>query len=219
MDYLASIRNAFEAKGYERFEFVAPIPGDIWFKHVLSNSVVEHVLCLSYKPTAKAYSVHVGAFNADARNAVVQKLPQLERFIEPDYLASPFLMERPCWQIFDAGRALRWESIFVIPSPRNPDSWPHQFNLLFTDFIEKFFFCIRDCKGIIELLLRNDAPFEWFMSNPVLRISEIAALGKIAGEEPDFLMGRINVFKEIILRRLPLGNYKDTIDGIFQELY
>jgi hypothetical protein len=192
----------------------------MWYRHAPSTSTVEHIIYLCHKPSAKAYSIHVGAFNLDARVAVEQKLPLLSRFIEPNYLASPFLMERPCWQLFDAGRALKWESVFVIPPPKNPVSWPRLFESLFADFIERFFFPIRDCKDMQELLLRNDCPFEWFMTNPVLRIAEIAALGKIAGVDPAILVGRVDAFSEIISRRLPAGvNYRDTVNVVFDQMY
>jgi hypothetical protein len=220
MDYLADIRGAFESKGYKPLpNVVVASRGDVWYRHAASTAMVEHILYLSHKPAAKAYSVHVGVFNLDTRVAVAQKLPVLSRFIEPSYLASPFLMERPCWHIFDAGRALKWESVFIIPSPKEPESWPHLFVSLFTDFIERFFFSIRDCNGILELLLRNDPPFEWFLTNPVLRIAEIAALGKIAGVEPSALIGRVDVLSEIISRRLPDVNYRDTINKVFDQLY
>jgi hypothetical protein len=220
MDYLADIRSAFESNGYRPISNVLVASrGDVWYRHTASTATVEHILYLSHKPAAKAYSVHIGACNLDARAAVAQKLPTLNRFIEPSYLASPLLMERPCWHIFDAGRALKWDSVFIIPSPKQPASWPHLFKSLFADFIERYFFSIRDCNGILELLLRNDPPFEWFLTNPVLRIAEIAALGKIARAEPTTLISRIDVLSEIIERRLPDVNYRDTINTVFDQLY
>ncbi len=220
MDYLTDIRCAFESKGYEPLPNVAIASrGDAWYRYTGSTALVEHILYLSHKPAANAYSVHVGAVNLDARMAVAQKLPVLCRFIEPGYLASPFLMERPCWHLFDAGRALKWESVYIIPPPKQPESWPNLFASLFSDFIERLFFSIYNCNGILELLLRNDPPFEWFLTNPVLRIAEIAALGKIAGVAPTTLIGRVDPLREVISRRLPDGNYRATIDTVFDQLY
>jgi hypothetical protein len=220
MTYLSEIRNALEVKGYR------PIPnkvtssrGELWYRHIVSTAAVEHLLYLDYKPAAKAYSVHVGALNLGARIAVAQKLPVLGRFVEPDYLASPILMQRPCWHMFDAGRALNWESVYIIPTPRKEERWPQLFDSLFVDFIDRVFLPIRDCRGIIELLLRNDCPFEWFMSSPALRIAEIAALGKIEGIEPTVLIGRLNLLSEVISRRIPGGDSRDAINAIFEEMY
>lgn len=220
MNYLAEIRCALESRGYRPLlnEVVAS-RGDLWYRHVASTAAVEHILYLSYKPAAKAYSVEVGVFNVGARDAVAQKLPALSRFIEPGYLASPILMERPCWHMFDAGRALAWESVFIIPTPRKREHWPQLFQSLFSDFIEQFFFSIRDGSGILELLLRNDPPFEWFMTNPVLRIAEIAALGKIEGIEPAVLISRLDALHEVISRRIPSGDCRTAIAAIFDQLY
>lgn len=220
-NYPADIRRAFEMRGYQEIaNAIVASAGDVWYRHKASTAQVEHVAYLSYKPTAKAYSVHVGASNADARKAVEEALPRLSQFIEPGYLASPFFMKRPSWQIFDAGRALKWESVFIIPNPRDRDSWPALFDSLFSNFLMPNFFSIHDARGIHELLLRNDAPFEWFMTNPVLRIAEIAALGKIARVDRQELINAIDDYSEMIVRRLH-GSTRpsDVINYIFNLLY
>jgi hypothetical protein len=56
------------------------------------------------------------------------------------------------------------------------------------------------------------------MTNPALRIGEIAALGKIEGVEPRALINRVNVLSDVIARRLPGGDYRKAIDTIFEQL-
>lgn len=220
MNILSDIRAAFESRGYERLaDAVVASRGDIWYRHESSTAAVEHILYLSYKPSAKAYSVHVGVFNPDVRRAIEGHLVELSRFMEPSYLESPILMKRPCWQMFDAGRALKWDSVFIIPSPRDQNSWTRLFESLFSDFVEPFFFSISDANGIMELLLRNDPPFEWFLTSPVLRIAEIAALGKIPKADQEVLRKKIDAFSDAISRRIPGANYNEAVNVIFEHLY
>jgi hypothetical protein len=220
MDYLSKIREALETKGYVPFPGAAiAARGDIWFRHESSTPTVNHVLYLSYKPAARAYGVHVGVFDINARAEVEDRLPGLSGFIEPNYLSSPILMNRPCWHIFDAGRALKWGSLFIIPIPRDPGSWQNLLDSLFSDFLAPVFFSIRDAAGILGLLMRNDPPFEWFLTNPVLRIAEIAALGKVAGVDPKVLRAEVDAYAEISARRIPDGQYSQVVSLIFEQFF
>lgn len=220
MHYLSKIQEALEVKGY------VPIPGgviaargDIWFRHESSTRSLNHMLYLSYKPAARAYGVHVGIFDIDVRAQVVDRLAIFSRFMEPNYLSSPILMSRPCWHLFDAGRALKWGSLFILPIPRDPESWRILLDVLFTDFLAPVFFSIRDAAGIMGLLMRNDKPFEWFLTNPVLRIAEIAALGKCAGADPEVLRAGIDAYAEISARRIPGGQYNQAVSLIFEQFF
>lgn len=220
MDYLTKIREELFARGYTSISAaVVAAHGDLWLCHQSSTTSVNHVLYLSYKPNAQAYGVHAGIFDPRVHAEIGARLDRLSPFIEHNYLESPFLIDRPCWNLFDAGRALKWGALYVIPTPRDPISWPGQLDSLFSDFLEPTFLSIADANGIMELLLRNDPPFEWFLTNPVLRIAELVGLGRVAGADAELLRSRIDAYAKISARRIPEGQYNRAVDLIFERLF
>lgn len=199
MSDLKDIRMAFEEYGYEQLkDVVVASRGDIWYRHSSSTEQIEHFAYLNYKPKAKAYSVDVGVQSPRAHQSVAKKLPSISHLIDPGYLAVPFLIDRPCWHMFDAGRFLKWKSIYVIPDPKQRGSWPDLFESLVRDFIEPIFFSINDPAGVRDLLLRNDAPFEWFAKNPVLRMAEIITTSRESGLAPESISETLRILCESI---------------------
>jgi len=208
------------ARGYAPISG-APVAasGDVWLRHKSSTTGVNHVLYLSYKPNARAYGIHAGVFDPFVHAEIRSRLDLFAPYIEQNYLTSPFLINRPCWNLFDAGRALKWGTLYVIPTPRDPLTWTTQLDSLFSDFLEPTILSISDATGIMELLLRNSPPFEWFLTNPVFRIAEIAGLAKIAGANANLLRSRIDAFAETSARRIPAGQYSRAVDLIFEQLF
>lgn len=178
------------------------------------------MLSLDYKPSAKAYSVHAGVFCREARSLVQEILPLIIESIAPIYSKLPLFFSRPCWHMFDAGRALNWDSVYVIPNPHQRNLWPFLFKDLFENFLDPVILKIKDPVEIIELLTRNDAPFEWQLGVPLLRASEIIALGKVCGVDRDELRDRIKGLREIIEASI-VGpkSYEDVMEVIFNSFF
>lgn len=218
-DQLSSIRGRLESRGYSPMQGVVESAKDHWYRHDLSTARINHVLYLSHKPMADAYSIRVGVYDSIVKTTVESKIQALAEFIEPTLLKWPAFINSPCWHMFDAGRALQWGTLLITPLPRDPESWPEQIDALFDDFLMPIFFPIQDARGIMELLLRNDRPFEWFASSPVLRISEIVSLGKLAQISPILLRDRIQPFAAVCNKRIPGGKFDEAVDAIFKELY
>lgn len=221
MNVLKDIRQAFEQRGYREMPDVDTMKrGSIWYRHESSTFDIEHVIYLSYKPNAKAYSVHVGVFNPAVRERIIAALPWMSSFVEPIYLADSFFVGRPCWHMFDAGRALNWKSIYVIPDPQDRASWGQLFESLFADFIELNFFNIRDSGGILELLFRNYAPYEWSLTNSIFRTSEIISLGRVCKIDRSILFDRFNNLEMAVSRNIYGGrSYEEVLTELFERFY
>jgi hypothetical protein len=215
MSDLEDIAMAFESYGYERQNgLIVASRGDMWYRHKSSTETIEHFAYLSYKPRVKAFDVTIGVVNSKAHQSVKAALPIVGRLIDPGYLATPFLIERPCWHMFNAGRGLNWDSVYVMPNPKDRSGWPILFESLCQDFIEPFFLSIDDLAGIQNLLFRNDPPFEWFGSNPVLRFGEIIALAKEQGWNRKYLADRLRELRSIVTG----DEYSGTADRLIDEL-
>lgn len=185
INYLKEIRAAFELKGYEVAEDAKIFSqGEIWYRHKASTESLVNAIRLELKPSAKSYSVHVGVLNPIVKNTVFSKFEDVKSIISPSRFNEVFLYYY-CWNRFDAGRALKWDFLYLLPDPFNRDAWRSRFDSIFHNFIDKYFLAINDDLGIYRLLLRVDVPFEWSISNPVLRAAEIVVLGKSAGLKKD----------------------------------
>ncbi len=204
------IREEIESRGYKKLADV-PIAtrGDVWYCHERSTEDATHVLELTYKPKLKAYGVHVGVFNLKARALIEQWMPSLQKFLDPIVLERPYIIGRPCWNCFDAGRGLKWSGTYNLPDPNDRDGWLARVDHLFADFIEPIFFPIRDAQGVQNLLFKTEAPFEWFAADGVLRVSEIVALAWVAGNVDAHLREQLLPFKRDVERYLIQSEIKD----------
>ena len=52
------------------------------------------------------------------------------------------------------------------------------------NFLKARFWSVRDISGIESLLLSEAAPFEWMVTNAVLRVAELIALTRLEGGDP-----------------------------------
>ena len=221
MNVLKDVRQAFERRGYQKMSEVESIgKGDIWYRHVSSTTSVVHVAYLSYKPSSKSYSVHIGAFNPAARDSVIGAMPSLSSFIAPIWLDDKFFLRRPCWHMFDAGRALGWDSIYVIPNPNDREGWSVLFESLFENFIEPIFFEIHNALGVQTLLLRDDPPFEWKYTSSIVRAAEVISLGRESGIDRSTLLERLDPCRSVISRNIyGEKRYEDMVEVLFDQLY
>lgn len=218
---LREIRTAVEALGYCHIQDAPTVKKqDLWYKRSTSKNQVDSYLFLAYKPKAQAYSVHAGVASRDARLKVFAALDSIKEFADPIYFADSSYMERPCWHMFDAGRALDWSSVYVIPDPFDRSNWRNRFDDLINGFLAMHINGINNESKIIDLLLKNVAPFEWSLSNPVLRISEIVSMARASGVSIEELMLKASLLQHDISRSL-FGpkSYANVMRSIVEVLY
>jgi hypothetical protein len=82
------------------------------------------------------------------------------------------LLDSPCWNLFDAGRALDWPYL-CIPDLDAPAGWQLEFQRLRETLLDGLAHKVVDALGYARFLLRSEKPFEWWTSDPVLRSGEI----------------------------------------------
>ncbi|MEO8751919.1 MAG: hypothetical protein ABI624_04490, partial [Casimicrobiaceae bacterium] len=213
-------RDAFEALGYRPLlDARSKAAGDIWFRFQSSNDDVVHLADLQFKPTAKAYAVRLAVFNPGAQRLVRNALPVVLKYLHPSFASKGAqYFDRPHWLLFDVGRALEWPLV-AIPNPLARDTWPSQLQELVDRFLESIFWKIKSISDILALLFRNDTPFEWAVSGPVMRAAEIIALGKIAGSEEATLRNRILEFRPVIVRGMHGStNCEGMIDEFLERI-
>jgi hypothetical protein len=117
--------------------------------------------------------------------------------------------------LFDAGRALNWP-LLMCPDPFAREQWPDQQRALVSRLLEPIFWNMRSAGDIMELLYRDDIPFEWGVSGPVLRAAEIVALSKILELDPSAVKEKLVSHKKVI----SLGMHGSIdYDGMIDEFF
>lgn len=127
---------------------------------------------LQYKPTFKAYGVAFGVVEEDLMQRLRCLLgqPAVTERLANWQCARP--SESPCWNLFNAGRALDWRYL-CIPDPDAPTEWEKEFERLWDTQLNPNAHSVVDDQAYIRFLLRSDKPFEWWTSDPVLRAGEV----------------------------------------------
>lgn len=198
---LSDFTSAFEAHGYRQAEGVPRHhPMDRYYRHEGSTKDAGHYAALDYKPKLNSFGVRVGVSNPNVMTQLNHVLPLITKYLHPAASRAQF-SEAPCWTMFDAGRRLDWD-LLSIPAPIQRESWPSQLQQLVTEFLEPIFWPIKDSKGILELLLRNETPFEWFATGAVLRVAEIVALSRLAKIQSSDVYQHVRQFESEILRQM-----------------
>jgi len=160
MSLLKELRSALETMGYAEIPDVFAKPkSDRWYRHASSTSLIEHVLYLRYLPAGKGYAIDVGVSSPDARKLVKQFLPTYARYVAPFWLAPAGPLARPCWQIFSAARAMKWD-YGCLPSPLHRNTWETDLDQLYSRFIEPVFLSIWDLDSLSSSLLKSTMPFD-----------------------------------------------------------
>lgn len=124
-------------------------------------------------------------------NLLNDAIPVIRRFLHPALAEGRgSFLNNPCWTLFDAGRALGWK-LLLIPDPDERENWRAEFQRLFDNFLAPVLWPVQSPKAIQDLLFRTEKPFDWMVSNSVIRIAEIIALGKVSDADPKALRARI----------------------------
>lgn len=147
---------------------------DVWMRRTNepSRSQFATTIYLQYKPRSKAYSVAFGVVENDLMQQLKQllALPTLRELLNNWQCARP--IESPCWNLFDAGRALDWRYL-CIPDINDPSDWEAEFEKLKETLLVRVAHEVVDNLTYARFLLRSDKPFEWWTSDPVLRAGEV----------------------------------------------
>lgn len=205
MNDLKEIPQFIIDRGFEQIPSFSHGKKDLLYKKSnleFGNSIF---LFLEFKPSAKAYSVHVGIADGHSHACLAEVSNTVDQFLDPLMRDSNFA-HRPCWCFFDAGRALGWHSGFVVPDPSARDQWMFLMDQLFNEFVDPIFSSIKHENALIKLLLRNDKPFEWAYSASVLRAAEVIALSTIVGMSANEIYDEIFNFSCFIERQIS-GNF------------
>lgn len=191
-------RCAFESLGYIALPGVRSASRDRWYRFASSTEQAVHIASLQFKPAAKAYGVRLGVYSPKAQALVRQALQTILRYLHPAFAADPAkYFSQPHWMLFDVGRALEWP-LLAIPNPLGRDEWRSQLSALRERYLEGIFWKVRTVDELIELVLRNDTPFEWSVSGPVLRTAELIALSRIANRDVADVIFRIRALEQTV---------------------
>lgn len=202
MKALEGIHLSLVERGYEPISSMSGVKKDFWYRRAGQEPDIENLLFLEYKPSVKAYSVHAGVVSISVRNLLKRELPLIRTFLGSALQENVALLNSPCWNLYDAGRALRWRSVYVVPDPKLREEWPILIEQLFRDFLEPIFLTVRDVEGVRAVLCRNDPPFEWMVSPAVLRAAEVIALSCVAGLGLEEILSNMARFEDEIARKL-----------------
>lgn len=173
-EVLHLIRERFVSIGYEPFASSLFFhPRDVWMRRINDRDLSRFAttICLQYKPSFKAYGVLFGVVEDD----IMQQLKQLlllpsVRKILANWKSARHL-DSPCWNLFDAGRALDWQYL-SIPDLDAPHGWEVELQRLLGT-LDGLAHKVTDDLAYARFLLRSDKPFEWWTSDPVLRAGEV----------------------------------------------
>lgn len=172
---LDSLRERFISLGYQPFPSSLTFDRrDVWMRRINDpgGSQFATTIYLQYKPSFKAYSVSFGVVEDD----IVQQLKQLLSLTSVQALLANWKTARqldsPCWNLFDAGRALDWKYL-SIPDIDAQDGWELEFQRLRETLLDGLAHRVSDDLAYARFLLRSDKPFEWWTSDPVLRAGEV----------------------------------------------
>jgi hypothetical protein len=172
---LDSICARFASLGYQPVRSLLTYDRrDVWMRQTndAGRSSFATMIYLQYKPSFKAYSIAFGVVDDDLMQQLRQLL-ELQAFralLSNWQRARP--IESPCWNLFDAGRALDWRYL-SIPDLDAPEGWEVEFVRLHETLLDGVASKVVDNLTFARFLLKSDKPFEWWTSDSVLRAGEI----------------------------------------------
>ena len=140
------------------------------------NPDISHFVRFDFASRTRGYSVKAGVCSASA----IEQLRLCWRVIR-DYVHQNLGSEQwaipngPCWTFFEVGRWMKW-NLLLIPDPIDKSiSWNLQLEEMIERFMAPFMWSIHSGEQVISVLEKNSSPFEWVVTNSILRLSEIAA--------------------------------------------
>jgi hypothetical protein len=204
-EILELIRAQFVALGYQSFPSCLTFDRrDVWLRR--DNDPTHRfatIVYLQYKPSFRAYGVLFGVVEDNIRQQLKQVLsmPSVVAFLAKWQSARP--LEAPCWNLFNAGRALDWKYLSV-PDLDAPASWQTELRRLQELLLDGLTHNVVDELTYARFLLRSDAPFEWWTSDPVLRTAEIVLALMRQGYSTDAIASELSEYRAQI---------EDALDG------
>ncbi len=204
---LESLRERFASLGYQ--PFVSPLnydKRDVWLRRFSepSRSKFATIVFLQFKPSFKAYSVAFGVVEDDLMQQVRQllMLPTVRELLSDWQCARP--IESPCWNLFDAGRALGWRYL-CIPDLDGQVEWGVEFEAIQSTLLEQHAHKVVDNLTYVRFLLRSAKPFEWWISDPVLRAIEVIVASTRLGHSVETMILELDVAREQVEAALNNG--------------
>ena len=169
---------AFERRGYQRVELPDRCPpGSLRYESPTSSESARQYIQLNLKPRMNAYDVWAGFHNSNARAI-------LNRFLDPIRQLSTAENNRfhgpqgPFWTAFNATRVLG--GLHLIPQPTDRRMGPQQFAALVEKFLEPTFESTKTVSDIVDRLLSEEKPLEWFAGSRVARAADVLATAAVA---------------------------------------
>jgi hypothetical protein len=198
---------AILSRGYQR------VPGPtatLWFMSPESTSEVAQFLVLEHKPRVDAYAVHIGVSSRSGRAKIAQ--------VEPRLRALPVtrwpLPDTPCWTLFNVGRALDW-GYLAIPDPTRSVGGAVQFAELCEQVLGPSLESVTTNQGVLNVLLGAEKPFEWGITNPVTRATEIIATYKAAGIDPEQCKMELMKYQPTLHAGMRVGSlWQNTLNSL-----
>lgn len=208
-ELLEAIRERFTSLGYEPFQSSLMFDRrDVWLRRLndTGRSNFATTIYLQYKPSFKAYSVSFGVVEDDLMQQFRQllSLPTIRELLNNWQSSRPLVS--PCWNLFDAGRALDWRYL-SIPDHDAPAGWEIEFERLRDTLLDGLAHKVIDDLSYARFLLQTDKPFEWWTSDPVLRAGEIVLSLMRQGHSEAAMAAELEEAREPIAAAL--GNGRD----------
>jgi len=215
---LTIIRDRFLALGYQsiRTKWVSD-RRDTWLRSTADSAKPAVIISLDYKPTWRAYGVALGVVQDDiiARVRSLLDEPRIKPLLTS--WRSARAIDAPCWNLFDAGRALDWKYL-MLPDPDNELSLERELERVRVDLLESVFEKVTDDLTYAQLLLRSEKPFEWWITDPVLRAGEVIVALRRSSYPAQEVVSALAKFRGEIERALGQQcNFEEFVGGLLAE--
>jgi hypothetical protein len=216
-----AVLDAFLSLGYCELKGAFALSNnEKWYVDVRAVGDVHHVALVEYKRGQDAYSIQLGGSCEKAILALRNARQLIDRHINPLLRTAAWgLWRRPCWTMLDAGRALDW-TLLAIPDPISRGRWPEQLAALQTEVLEPLFWRITSAEQLRNMLMRTDGAYGWIGSNALLRVAEIIALSKVAGESESEIVQSLAPFYDYLERDVVGSDgCAALISGLVREIH
>ena len=148
-----------------------------------------------YLPAHHTYDVALGVQSTRIR----EYLGQVLRAVYGEDFAQKFLapIERPCLSMFNADDLVRWPSGEM--SAYDKRTLLAELTDLFCRAVKPVFEGVCDYDQMLTLLLRDDAPFEWWRSSVSSRLAQIVVLSNLTRADWSTVRNRIKPGEELLV--------------------
>jgi hypothetical protein len=169
----------FEGLG---FKWIGPAHGEPpssgWYEQTRCTGDVSHFARLAYKPRYEAFEIRIGFEHSESRRLLDRTADRVLTLLHPAAYELKVLSS-PCWVTFNVGATLKWP-FFLMPDPMKPNRWMEQVDELI-DLLTTKVWCITDAPQVLRALDSDEPPFQWAMTQNILRAAEIIVVSKLLG--------------------------------------